>query len=397
MPLFSKGIRALSRSFTVLVDELGEKSERAGKNIYRFDVGVPGVAPPAWAVEPLIEALRRGDTSVYSYSPGPGLEELREAIALDLRAMKGPRVSPDEVLVVSGGQHAMFVALASILDRGCEVVVTDPVYFGYPSLIEYFGCSIRRVPTDPGKGFKINVEALSSVVRRGRTRALVIVDPDNPTGRVLDKSEARAVIDVAASADSWVLVDEAYMTLVYEGGKEWLFDMDPSRVVGLFTFSKDPGIPGWRLGFIYGAREFIEKASLVARETMYSPPMPAQLLVLKYLTDPRRKEFVEEARRTYRARRDAMVSALSSIRSVQAYKPRGSIFVMADFSEYLERLGTDSQGLARTLLDKVGVATVPGSFFGETTKTHLRLSFAGEAEERIKEGVEAVKEFLDQL
>lgn len=397
MPPFSKSVEVFSRSFTVLVEEFSERIAGASERVYRFDVGVPGIAPPRWAVEPLVEALARGDPGIYSYSPGPGLEELREAIASDLRAMGGPGISPREVLVVSGGQHAMFVALASILDAGCEVAATDPLYFGYPSLVEYFGCSIRRIPTDPERGFRIDVEALKSAVRRGKTRAIIVVDPDNPTGRVLDRWEARAIADVAADADSWVIVDEAYMTLVYEGGKEWLFDMDPERVIGLYTFSKDPGIPGWRLGFIYGSRDLVERASLVARETMYSPPMPAQLLTLKYLTDPRRREFVEEARRIYKSRRDAMLSALSRIRGVGAHKPRGSIFVMADFAEYTERLGSDSRGLAEALVERARVATVPGSFFGKSTRTHLRLSFAGEPEERIEEGVDAMREFLESL
>ena len=391
MPRFSSDIRVFYESFTVKVEEFSDKVSSAGKSVFRFDVGLPGITPPKWSIKQLIKAIERGDISGFSYSPGSGLAELREAIASDLESLGGPRLSPEEVLVVSGGQHAMFVALATILEEGCEVITTDPTYFGYPSLVEYFKCRVRRVPTIPEKGFMIDVDALSESVVKNKTRAIIVVDPDNPTGRVLDRWQARAICEIASDADAWVLVDEAYATLVYEGSKEWLYSMSPERVVGLYTFSKDPGIPGWRLGYLYGSREFIREASLVSRETIYSPPLPAQLLVLGYLTDDRRIGFRESIRLAYISRRDVMVGELLKA-GIEAYKPRGSIFVMADFSEYT--LGGDSVSLAEDMLEKARVAVIPGSFFGQTTRKHLRLSFAVEDEARIVEGVKRIREFL---
>ncbi len=389
----------LESSYTVKVDEFDELIDRYGGEVIRFTTGQPSIPPPKRIRTFIAEELIKDDMKLYKYPPGHGLPELREAIAEDLERLGGPKITDNEVVVVAGGQHAMFVAFSSIIEKGDEVIIMDPSYFGYPSLIEYMGGRVRRVPTLIEDGFKLDIEAIKEAIRRGSTKAIVIADPDNPTGRVLSLEEAKALADLAIDYGLWLIMDEAYMTLVYEGAKAWPYKYAPDNTMGLYTFSKDPGIPGWRLGYIYVREDISKKLSLLSREIIYSPPSIAQYLVLEYLRDwKERLRFIEYFKAIYKSKRDIMLKSIKNyIRHAIISRPNGAMFIMTDLSFYIKNLRIDSISIAKMLLDKMKVAVVPGSYFGNSTIYSLRFSFPGETPNRIEEGVKRVGVFLDSI
>ncbi|MEM1639980.1 MAG: aminotransferase class I/II-fold pyridoxal phosphate-dependent enzyme [Acidilobaceae archaeon] len=383
---------------TVSLLRIVEELKKRGADVISLLAGEPGVPPPLEVREELAEALKVESMDIYSYTSSEGIAELREAIAYDLKELGGIDVKPSQIVVTAGGQGAMFSSIASIAKEGEEVILMDPTYFGYKGLLKFFGLKVKHVRALHEKGFQPDVEAIKETVVPGRTKALILVSPDNPTGRVLDKSVAKALAELAQDYKFWILYDEPYKTLVYEGEHVYLYELAPENVLALNAFSKDPGIPGWRLGYVYGPEWIMKKVALASEISVYNPPSFAQLLVLAYLKNRElRRRHIERVKRLYVARRDAMVEEMEKLKGVRFVKPRGAMFLFVDFSIYLEKTKMTSRGLAEKLLLEKHVATVPGSFFGESTEGYLRLTFTTETPDRIREGVRRIKMLLEEL
>ena len=399
MPGYNPRVDLITGSPTRKIDAVREKLAREGKDIILLSTGQPGFLPPRFMREELASMLLDdGDSRLYSYTPTPGYYEVREAVAEDLRLLGGPRLEPDQIVLTAGGQEAMFAALSAVLEPGDRVILMDPTYFGYKPIIEYLGGSVKWVSAPIDSGFQPDEEQLKAAAEDRRVKAIVAVTPDNPTGRLLSRESARLIADLAVDRDLWVIVDEAYKTLIYEGEHVWIYTMAPDNTIAVNTFSKDPGFPGWRLGYIYGPKWITGKIRLVSEELVYCPPSVAQRAALIYLRDRRaRMEHLEAARRFMVERRDVMVEAIRSyVGSARFVKPGGSMFVMVDLRSYIEGKAA-SEDLARLLLERKGVATVPGSYFGPSGLYSLRLSFATESPERIREGVRRLGEALGEL
>lgn len=366
--------------------------ERIKGDIYMLSTGQPGIPPPKEVREWLANFLMEESTKLYGYTPSQGVQALREAISEDLKELGGIDVSPSQIVVVAGGQEAMFATLSAILEPGDEVVLFDPTYFGYEPLVKYMGARVVYVRSPIEKGYQPDVDELKEVVSR-RTKAIVVVTPDNPTGRVLDKSVAKAIVEIAKDVDAWILVDEAYKTLVYEGEHVWFWSLDPERTISVNTFSKDPGIPGWRLGYVYAPEEVARAVKLLSEEMVYCPPSVAQQMVLYYLKNKARKRFMPYVISEYKARRDAMCEAIDKYLPEAKYvRAQGAFFMFLDLSNYLG--DKSGEWFAEYLLENFRVATVPGSFFGPTHDKYIRLSFATESPARIVEGIKIMGEAL---
>ena len=335
----------------------------------------------------------------YAYTPSRGYASLRDLIALDLRELGGPEVEPDQIVVTAGGQDAMYSTLAAIVPEGSEVILLDPTYFGYEPLIQHFGGKVRWVPVSIEEGFQPDPDKILEAVEKGRTSAIVLVTPDNPTGRVLSKKVAKALAEIAEDYDLWIVADEAYKTLIYEGEHVWLYDLAPERVISVNTFSKDPGIPGWRLGYVYGPKWIISKIHLIHESLVYCPPNVAQRMVMEYLSRRReRMKFLKWLREQYIARRDALLDEVAKrLPDARIHKPEGGMFAFLDLSPYLEGAGVDGERFAELLLVQEGVAAVPGVYFGKSYPHALRLSFSAETPERIREGVRRIASLTERI
>ena len=387
----SPRIGTLRESPTRKIDELRERLRREKRDVILLSTGQPSIPPPREVREAMAELLKVDSMELYGYTPSQGIYETREAISEDLKKLGGLEVPPEQIVLTAGGQAAMFSTLAVLVEPGDEVVVMDPTYFGYRPLLEYFGAVVRTVGTRLEGGFQPDVDALKSVVSR-KTKAMIIVSPDNPTGRVLREDVARAIADLARDFDFWIVTDEAYKTLIYEGNHVYFYKLAPERTISINTFSKDPAIPGWRLGYVYGPAEVMPKIKLVNEEMVYCPPSFAQRLVALYLRSEARMRYIREVVEIYRQKRDVAVSALRKyIPEAKFAVPAGSMFVFVDLSRYIN----DGESFARDLLEKHGVAVVPGSYFSEYYKAAVRISFVTETPQRIDEGIRRIGEALN--
>ncbi len=397
MPGYNRRVDVLRGSPTRRIDEVRERLAREGRDVILLSTGQPGVPPPRWVREWLAGRLLEEGMRLYSYTPSPGTLGLREAIAGDLREYGGVEVSPEEIVVTAGGQEAMYSVLRVILEPRDKVVVLDPMYFGYWPLLELLGAETVVYRTRPG--YEVDAEELSSLIVESRPKAVVLVNPDNPTGRVLDAQALRGIAEAVVEAGSWLLVDEAYRTLVYEGSYTSPWRWAPENTVGVGTFSKDPGIPGWRLGYVYAPRWLASKVKLYSEEVVYCPPSIAQALVEAYLRDREaRRRHMEYLHRVYGSRLQALLEAVKSYlpRAIPS-RARGGMFVLLDLSAYLEEAGIGVEELAERLLVEEQVAVVPGTYFGSTAEKAVRISFAAETPERIREGVRRLAGLLERL
>jgi len=385
---FSPRISALRESPTRKIDELRERLKRENRDVILLSTGQPSIPPPREVREALAELLKVDSMELYGYTPSQGVAEARQAVSEDLKRLGGLDVPPEQIVLTAGGQAAMFSTLATLIEPGDEVVVMDPTYFGYRPLLEYFGASIKRVATRLEDGFQPDPEALKTAVGR-KTKAVILVSPDNPTGRTLSLDAAKAVADLAEDYDFWIITDEAYKTLIYEGSHVYIYKLAPERTISINTFSKDPAIPGWRLGYVYGPSEVIPKIKLMNEEMVYCPPSFAQRLVAIYLRSEARMRYIREVVEMYRQRRDVAVSALRKyVPEARFAVPSGSMFVFVDLARYIQ----DGETFAKELLERYGVAAVPGAYFSEVYKAAIRISFVTETPQRLEEGIRRIGE-----
>lgn len=398
MPGYNRRVDLITGSPTRRIDMLREKLSREGKDVILLSTGQPGFLPPRKLREKLASMLLDDkDLKLYSYTPTPGFYEVREAVAEDIRGLGGPNLDPEQVVLTAGGQEAMFAALSTILDPGDRVVLFDPTYFGYKPIVEYLGGKVLWVKAPVENGYQPDEEELKRAMDN-KVKAVVVVTPDNPTGRLLSLESAKLIADLAVERDAWVVVDEAYKTLVYEGEHVWLYKLAPDNTIAINTFSKDPGFPGWRLGYVYGPEWIVSKIRLMSEELVYCPPSIAQRAILAYFRDRElRMKHLEEAKRFMVERRDAMLAGLSEVAGARYVRPGGSMFVMVDLEKPLARVGIDSEVLARRLLEEESVAVIPGKYFGPSSNYRLRLSFATESPERIREGVRRIARLISKI
>ncbi len=387
----------LRESPTRRIDRIRELISKEGRDIYLLSTGQPSIPPPKEVREYLSKLLYEESMKLYGYTQSQGIKDLREAIVNDLKEMGGLDLDPDKnIVVTAGGQEAMFTTLSGVLELGDEVILMDPTYFGYRPLIEYFGGFIKYVPVSMKDNYQPDIERIKEVISP-KTKALILVSPDNPTGRVIDSKTARGLAELAKDYNFWLIIDEAYKTLIYEGEHSWVWHFAPEHVIGINTFSKDPGIPGWRLGYIYGPEDFIKSAKLISEEIVYCPPSIAQIMVTYYLKSGIRKNFIPKVLSIYKSKRDVLISALQEyLPDVKFAKPQGSMFLFADFSEYLNKLNMDAETFTEKLLIEASVASVPGNYFG-STKDFIRLSFVTESQERIRTAIGIIKKFIDSI
>ncbi|AFZ70916.1 aspartate/tyrosine/aromatic aminotransferase [Caldisphaera lagunensis DSM 15908] len=391
MRTINNKIDLLKESPTRKIDAIREKLKRENKDIIVFSAGQPSIPPPIEIRELMGKLLKEESMNLYGYTPSQGILELREAISDDLKLLGGIDVNPSNIVITAGGQAAMFSTLATLLEPGDEVILFDPTYFGYKPLLDYNGAKIVRHYVTMEKDFQPNIDDIANIISK-KTKAIILVSPDNPTGRIIDHKSAKGLAEIAIDNDIWIINDEAYKTLIYEGEHEFLYKYAPDNIISINTFSKDPSIPGWRLGYVYGPKNVIDKIKLVNEEMVYCPPSFAQHMVTRYLRSDIRLKYIKDVINEYRKRRDVMINAIKKrIPKAKYIIPKGSMFVFVDLKEYIN----DGEEFSANLLEKYQVASVPGNYFSEKYLSSLRLSFVAEKPERIEKGIEIISKALE--
>jgi aspartate aminotransferase len=338
----------------------------AGEIVYDLAGGDPCFNTPAHIREAAVWSLAAGRTH---YGPSRGIPALRDAVAGQLRDRGIARDPATDVLITPSAKYALALALAALVEPGDEVLVPSPGWVSYRPLVELYGGRPVPVELDPSDGFRLTGAQLRRQATR-RTRAVILNSPANPTGRVLSQVELTEVADFAEERDAVIISDEIYRRILFDGSHRSPAELVPDRTVVIDGVSKAYAMTGWRLGWMAGPGDITAAALTVQQHTVSCAATFVQDAALAALTGP--QDAISEMTAYYRDRRDALAGWLRTITGVSLVPPEGAFYAFAD----IRGTGMRSADFARWLLDRTGVAVVPGAAFGAAGDGHVRMSLA---------------------
>jgi aspartate aminotransferase len=346
---------------------------RPDAGIIRLEVGEPDQP-----IEPhIVAAAQEAAALGIGYTQSFGIAALREAIVERLRRVAGLTYAADEIVIGQGGVQAMSVTFAALLDAGDEVLLPDPAWPNYAMTALLRGAVAVPYTLPAANGFLPDVDELRALITE-RTRLIVINSPANPTGAVFPAELVASIVELAAEHDLWVLSDEVYDELVFEGAMANAAQYDRERVVGIYSFSKTYSMTGWRVGYAACPLALAQLLGTLQEPLLSCISGVSQYAAMAALHGP--QEGVARKREVYRHRRD-LVATLLRDGGFDAVRPAGAFYQMVPLAP-----GTDSRQAALDLVE-YGVATAPGSAFGEVASDQLRLSLAA-SEEALRGGIE---------
>ncbi|HEV3192344.1 MAG TPA: pyridoxal phosphate-dependent aminotransferase [Polyangiaceae bacterium] len=362
-----------------------------GVDVFAFGVGEPDFEPP----EHVREAAKRAiDAGCSKYTAVTGIPALKEAICDATERMRGWRPKTENVCVSVGAKHTLFNLALSLYEPGDEVVIPKPYWVSYPEQVRLVGATPVLVDTREEDGWRLSPEQLERSLGP-RTKAVVLCTPSNPTGTAYTEGETRALVDVLRKHDCWLIVDEIYAELVYEGFRfVSAAKIAPDlrdRLIVVDGVSKTFAMTGWRIGWALAPAPLVKALDVVQGQSTTNPTAVAQHAAVAALKGP--MEDFTKIRDAFEKRRNAMVAGLNSIPGVRCRKPEGAFYAFADCRGLYgvdwngKSIATD-EDVAFWLLDKAHVAAVPGSGFG--APGYVRFSYAA-SEERIAAGIAAMR------
>ncbi len=360
--------------------------EKEGREIIHFEIGQPDFPTFQNICEAGIQAIRSGKTR---YTPPAGMMELREAIAEDAGRRRGISVLPQEVVISPGGKPNLFFPTLALVDEGDEVMYPDPGFPTYEAMIRVAGGIPIPVPLLEENDFALDLEAFDRLINP-RTKLVILNSPSNPTGGVLSQEDLQHIARLVQRYDCWVLSDEIYSRLVYDGLTAPSIASLPGmkeRTIIVDGFSKTYSMTGWRLGFGIMPIALAQQVELLLTHSIGATAHFTQFAGLEAILGP--QEAVDEMVAAFQRRREVMVSGLNSIPGFRCRQPQGAFYAFPNIRE----IGTSSAELAERLLDEAGVALLPGSAFGVYGEGYLRLSYATSVE-KIKEGLDRIRQVL---
>lgn len=381
-------VKELTPSLTLAIDSKAKALKAEGVDVCGFGAGEPDMDTPEHIKAAAIEAIQNGFTK---YTPSSGMPELRQAISEKFLADNKLEYKPSQIIVSNGAKQSCFNAIAAVCNPGDEVIIPAPFWLSYPEMVRLAGAEPVIVQTTEENAWKITAEQFEDAMTP-RTKMIIINSPGNPTGSIYSREELRAIAEVAAEEDIYILSDEIYEKLTYEGAEHVsIASLTPEAydlTITVNGFSKAYAMTGWRLGYL-GAPEPIARAidSMQSHSTS-NPCSFAQKGALAALKGD--QQCVADMREEFDIRRQYMFDRLSSIPGVTAVKPLGAFYVLANISG----LGLKSQNFADRLLSKANVAVVPGIAFGDDRT--VRLSYATSLDV-IKTGLDRIEEFCKTL
>jgi aspartate aminotransferase len=343
--------------------------EAQGREIVHLEIGEPDFDTPPSVVAAGVAALEHGETH---YTPSAGIVELREAVAEWLRARRGLEVDPAQVIVAPGAKPIMFYALLALLEEGDEAIYPDPGFPIYASMIDFAGARGVPLPLRERNAFDVDLDELRSLVTKG-TKVLVLNSPHNPTGGVLSAATIREVARLARERDLWVLTDEIYGEILYDGEHHSIAREDgmAERTILLDGFSKTYAMTGWRLGFgVFPAPLVAPVTKLVTNSVSCTATFVQRAGVAALAQRPPEVDAMVSA---FRERRDAVVAGLNEIPGVTCTTPRGAFYAFPNITGL--GLGNSAR-VADRFLNEAGVAVLAGTAFGRGGEGYLRLSYA---------------------
>jgi aspartate/methionine/tyrosine aminotransferase len=391
----SSRLAAIAESATLAVDAKAKALKAAGENVIGFGAGEPDFPTPEHIVEAAVKACR--DPKMHRYTPAAGLPELREAIAAKTLRDSGFQTTANQVLVTNGGKHAVFTAFAALCDPGDEVIVPAPYWTTYPEAVTLAGGVPVVVDTTEETGFRVTVEQLEKALTK-RTKVLLFVSPDNPSGSVYPPEEVKAIGEWAVSRGIWVITDEIYEHLTYGQHK---FTSMPTLVPELANqcvivngVAKTYAMTGWRVGWMIGPADVMKASINFQSHATSNVNNVAQAAALAAVAGD--LSAVSMMRDAFERRGRTMHRMLNEIPGITCLEPEGAFYCYPNVSGLIGKTfngktANNSMELADIILSEVKVAIVPGEAFG--TSGYARFSFAlGDAD--LEEGIRRIADLV---
>ena len=363
-----------------------QQMEAEGNEIIHLEIGQPDFETFSNVSLAGIRAIAAGRTR---YTPPAGTPSLREIIAEDGGRQRGLQFQPDEVVVSPGAKPNLFFPTLALVEPGDEVIYPDPGFPTYEAMIRVAGGVPVPVPLREENNFSFDLEAFDRLVST-RTRLIILNSPSNPTGGVIPSADLEHIADRARRYDCWVMSDEIYSRIVYDGLKASSIASLPgmqARTVIVDGFSKTYAMTGWRLGYGIMPRELAQRVGLLLTHSIGSTAQFTQDAGVEALTGP--QEQVDVVVAEYQRRRDVIVSGLNALPGIRCQKPQGAFYVFPN----IQATGTGSTELANMILEQGKVSLLPGSSFGKYGEGYLRLSYATSIED-IRRGLQRIQSVL---
>jgi aspartate aminotransferase len=395
-PRISKRIAAIAESATLKVDAKAKALQAEGKAVISFAAGEPDFPTPAHIVEAAIAAAK--DPKNHRYTPAVGLPELREAIAKKTLADSGTEITAAQVVVTNGGKQAVYQAFAVLLDPGDEVILPSPYWTTYPEAIALAGGKSVEVFAGSDQGYMVTVEQLEQA-RTPKTKALLLGSPSNPTGAVYSKEQIKAIGEWALANEIWVVSDEIYQNVIYDGKRAYsITELVPAMkdlTIMVNGVAKSYAMTGWRLGWMAGPLDAMKAAANLQSHLSSNVNNIAQRASIAALTGP--QDEIKAMVDAFDRRRHLAVAELGKISNWLAPMPEGAFYVYSDVRALLgkswggKQINTSLE-LCDYILDAAEVALVPGEAFGPSG--YVRMSYAL-GDDQITEGIQRLQKLFN--
>lgn len=393
----SKKAMQVKPSSTLAITAKAKELKAAGKDVVGFGAGEPDFNTPDNICDAAIDAIKTGFTK---YTPASGIVELKQAICDKFKKFNGLDYKPSQIVISNGGKHSLTNVFSVLLNPGDEVIIPAPYWLSYPEIVKLADGVPVYVRGEKEQGYKVTVAQLEAVTT-DKTKALVLNTPSNPTGMIYTEDELRAIADYAVKNDIYVVADEMYEHLVYNGYKHVSIasfnEEIYKRTITVSGLAKSYAMTGWRIGYTGSSEEIAKLMGSVQSHQTSNPNSIAQKAAVEALTGDQSK--VEMMLKEFDERRKYMYGRVSKMPYVETKEPLGAFYVFIDVSKVLDMNYNGNKvettdALAKILIEEYNVAVIPCGDFGFAD--HIRLSYAISIE-AIDKGLSRIEEFLSKL
>lgn len=395
MKPLSKLASSVHASSTMAIDAMSKSMKAQGIDVIGFGCGEPDFNTPDNIKMACIKALGENRTK---YTAASGIVELKGAVCYRMKEDLGIEYKPSEVLIASGAKHNVYLAVRALTDPGDEIIIPAPYWVSYSEIVSMCGGVPVVIQTTEAQGFKLTAEALEAAIT-DKTKALMLNNPSNPTGMMYTEAELRALAEVCVRRDIYIIADEIYYNLAYDGRKfvsiASLGEEVKERTLLINGVSKSYAMTGWRIGYTMAPEHITKVMSNYVSHSTAAPATFSQWAAVEALTGP--QTAVENMRKAFEVRRDYMVSRINSMKYVSCLKPEGAFYIMMNISGLLGK-SVDGKVIdscdtfASLLLEKGLVAVVPGTGFD--APEYVRWSYATSID-AIRTGMDRMEKFLE--
>lgn len=398
MKPFAKRMQCLGTENAFSIITKAKKFEREeltpkGENLVYLQIGEPAFDTPQHIKDAGIKAIQENKTH---YSPSPGMLEFRQVIADKVSPLSCVKYVAEDVVVMPGAKGVMFLTINALIEPGDEVIIPNPGYPIYESAVNYLGGTVVPLPLLEEKDYNFSLQELEKLITP-KTKLLIINSPENPTGGILTKEVMEGIAKLAIKNDLWVLSDEIYDRIVFEGKHISItsFEGMPERTVMLNGVSKTYAMTGWRLGWAVTKNrqmaEYLEQ--LIINDASCTATM-IQYAGMAALTGP--QNDVDMMVKEYQKRRDLLVSLVREVPGMTCNIPKGTFYLFVNVKPILAKMGINSSELAAKIMREAHVVILPGTAFGKYGEGYVRFSYVS-TEDAIKEGMRRIKEYLQKV